>query len=72
MFEIDAGVALVLCLYVVMILICLVEACVSNCDADENHTINLKIISVIIFDDVNMLDLISLDDRNFDHVIDQS
>ena len=72
MFEVDNGVILVLCLHVTMIILCLIECCISNCDADENHTINLKIISVIIFDDVNMLDLISLDDRNFDHVIDQS
>ena len=71
MFEIDAGVALVLCLYVVMIIICLIEACVSNCDADENHTINLKIISVIIFHDVNMVVLSLLHVKNFDRVIDQ-
>ena len=72
MFEIDAGVALVLCLYVVMIIICLIEACVSNCDADENHIINLKIIFVIIFRVSDMVFLILLDDKNFDHVIAQS
>ena len=36
MFEIYNGIALVLCLYVVMIILCLIEGCVSNCDADEN------------------------------------
>ena len=36
MFEIDAGVALILCLYFIMIILCLIELCISNCDADEN------------------------------------
>ena len=36
MFDIDNGIMLVLVLYTVMIIICLIEFCVSNCDADEN------------------------------------
>ena len=36
MSEIDNGIMLVLVLYMVMIIICLIEFCVSNCDADEN------------------------------------
>ena len=36
MLEIDNGVILILCLYFIMIILCLIELCVSNCDADEN------------------------------------
>ena len=36
MLEIDNGVILSLCLYFIMIILCLIELCISNCDADEN------------------------------------
>ena len=36
MLEIDNGVILILCLYFIMIILCLIELCISNCDADEN------------------------------------
>ena len=37
MIEIDNGVMLVLCLYVIMIILCIIECCISNCDADESQ-----------------------------------